>query len=237
MTLLQSLLRPHLLPPPESNPPILANTFPTVATVVGCVILLFFTLSFVLHRKRMVMFCQALFVPRVSSQLLRECKLLGEWIYLYLLLAIFLTQALFFSVLVEQFCPRIAEQFSNISLFGIIFGAVAIDYFLKMLLMYFYTYLFDYQEERFEYYLNKLSYLTINSLALFPIVCCGLYTGFLPILFLYAGVFGITFLTLFYRLFILNIKKVGAFQFFLYFCTIEILPYLVLAKVVLSLGR
>lgn len=206
-------------------------------TAVFLVILIFITLEFTLYRRKMTLLIQSLFSPRHFSQLTREGKIFNERIFILNIGMIFLTQALFVYAIVELFFPGIYSQFQPPVVFLIALGAVIIDYLYKITITYTFCYLFDYEEERSSYYLYKLFYSTINSLFLFLILLIVFYTGFWQILLIYIPVFIVTFVSMSFRVFTLNTKKINPFHFFIYFCTFEILPYLVVVKILFLLEQ
>ena len=231
-----ALLSNHLLPATDNfaQKLILQTNW---ITVVFLVILLLITFVLVFYRRKVVLMIKALFSQRHFSQLLREGKLLNERIYLFDLLIIFLTQGLFIYFLLDKFFPTLVASVTPLICYLILVGLVLFDYFFKMLVAFIFTYLFEYDEERSGYYLNKLFYYTLNSLSLFPILILVHYTGIWQFLFIYVPVFILTYILMCYRLFTLNTKKINSFHFFIYFCTFEILPYALLVKFLFLLEK
>ena len=231
-----ALLSNHLLPATDNFAPKLILQTNWI-TIVFSVILLLLTFVFVFYRRKIVLMIKALFSQRHFSQLLREGKLLNERIYLFDLFVIFLTQGLFIYFLLDKFFPTLFTSISPPICYLILVGLVLFDYFFKMLIALIFTYLFEYEEERNGYYLNKLFYYTLNSIALFPILILVHYTGIWQFLLIYVPVFVSTYTLMCYRLFTLNTKKINPFHFFIYFCTFEILPYALLFKFLLLLEK
>jgi hypothetical protein len=94
-----------------------------------------------------------------------------------------------------------------------------------------FTYLYDLKEERETYFSYRLFYQTSNNMLLFPLLIIATYTSFYHLFLVYIPLFLVNFMILTYRLFVLTSKKVHPFHFFIYFCTFEILPYLLIAKI------
>jgi hypothetical protein len=224
-----ALLSTHLLPASDNFARKLVLQTDWI-TFVFWAILLLVTFVLVFYRRKVVLMIKALFSQRHFSQLLREGKLLNERIYLFDLLIIFLTQGLFIYFLLDRFFPTLFVSVPPLIWYLILVGLVLFDYFFKMMVAFIFTYLFEYDEERNGYYLNKLFYYSLNSLSLFPILILTYYTGVWQFLFIYVPVFISTYLLMCYRLFTLNTKKINPFHFFIYFCTFEILPYALLVK-------
>lgn len=233
---LWALLSNHLLPATDNFARRIVFQTDWISFVF-LVILLLLTFVLVFYRRKIVLMMKALFSQRHFSQLLHEGKLLNERIYLFDLFIIFLTQGLFIYFLLDIFFPNLLVSVTPIILYFILVGVVLVDYFLKMLVAFIFTSLFEYNEERSAYYLNKLFYYTLNSLALFPILMLVKYTGIWQFLFIYGAVFISTYIVMSYRLFTLNTKKINPFHFFIYFCTFEILPYALLVKLLFLLEK
>lgn len=204
-------------------------------TGILVIILVLLAIIFALHRRKIILLLSSLFLSRYFSQLARESRIFTERVFLLDLSVIFLTQALFCYLLLKFYFPYTYSLLIPFVLFLVCVGAVIFDYLFKLLITYFFTYLFDYEEERVTYYSYKLFYLTLNSFILFIILALVVYTGCRSILLLYIPIFLITFSTMSFRLFVLNSKKINPFHFFIYFCTFEILPYLIVVKVLFLL--
>lgn len=210
---------------------------PDWITGVFVVILIFITLENVLFRRKFTLMLQSLYVQRHFSQLTRESRIFNDRVFLFDLVTIFLTQGLLIYLLINIFFSGICHIFSPIVLFGLSVAGVMVDYLLKSLVTFIFTSLFDYSEERHHYFLYKLLYQTANSLILFPILIVTVYTGIKEILWIYLLVFIGNYTVMSYRLFTLNPKKNNLFQFFIYFCTFEILPYFVIVKLLFLLEQ
>ncbi len=188
-----------------------------------------------LNRRKFSMIMRALYTPRVRSQLMRETKIFDDLIYPFSVTFNCLIQGIFIFLLVENFITDIAERISPSLLLLIAIGAVAIDYFIKMLNIYILTFLFENEEDRNHFYLNKFFYNTLNATLLFPILVLGFYIENLNILWAYLPFFIANYTMMVYRTLTLNSAKTKFFQFFLYFCTLEILPYLIIVKLLIMI--
>lgn len=201
-----------------------------IAFFALCVSLLFLTILTTTYRKKTFLVFQSLFSSRIFAQLLRESKILNERIFLYCLAFIFPLQALFISTLILHFFPDIQHILTYPQLMLSSLIAVATDFVLKTTTASFVFKLYDYNEDRPNYILNKLFFHLCNSvfhLIILPIIIFSnskyLFFAYIPIL-LTTGIF------LIIRILSLNIRKIGLFHFFLYFCTFEILPYAIALK-------
>lgn len=186
-----------------------------------------------LNRRKFSMIMRALYTPRVRSQLMRETKIFDDLIYPFSVTFNCLVQGIFIFLLVENFITNIAEKIHPALLLLIAVGAVAVDYFIKMLNIYILTLLFENKEDRSNFYLNKFFYNTMNASVLFPILVLCFYIENLNILWVYLPFFFANYTMMVYRTLTLNSAKTKFFHFFLYFCTLEILPYLIIVKLLL----
>lgn len=202
-------------------------------TLVFIIILILLTILFTLNRRKYSLLLRSLYSSKFFTQLSHEGKIFQERIYLLDLGVILLTQSLLCYYIVKNIFPSTYAIFSPIYLYFIVLGVVIGDYIFKSLMTFLFTYLYDIREERQTFFSYKLFTQSINSLILLPILIAAVYTAYYPILFLYLPVFIINFMIMAYRLFILNVKRVHPFHFFVYFCTFEILPYLIALKVLL----
>lgn len=219
--------------PPLSEAPGLL--FQDVATVLLAVALVLLAVLCTFYRKELKQLVQVLFVPHLVFQILRETTMVRRRVLVLLFPIIASMQALLLYVLCTLSVPALPKLLHVLPLLGICFGGVLIDFVFKILNINIFTRVFDYSKtERHVCELQKLAYLTLNSLFLLPVFVAYLYTGYWSLLIVYALFFSGTYLTMAYRLFQLNFQKQNSFQFFLYFCTVEILPYLILLKTVLS---
>ncbi|MEG1555701.1 MAG: DUF4271 domain-containing protein [Bacteroidales bacterium] len=230
------LFKGHLLPASDNFlEKVVINT--SWETIVVCVVLALLTSIFVLYRRKAVLMIQSLFSQRFFSQLIREGKLLTERIYILLLAVVFLVQSLALVLIIDYFFPSLFSSYSFLLKFAFAFIIFFVDYLLKMLSLYIFTLLFEYKDELYSWTLYKLFYLTLTSLFLYPIVVLVLYTKQYYFFGLYIPVLLLSFLLMAYKMFTINPKKINLFQFFIYFCTVEILPYLVGIKILLNLGK
>ena len=116
---------------------------------------------------------------------------------------------------------------------GVFLAILIAAYVFKLLCNELYSRLFDRDKERTSVNQYKFIFMTDFSVFLFPMLILTHYTGLRIVYYLIAGVLAVLFSIWTYRL--LNINYMGGhrFQFFLYFCTLEILPWAILFKVLL----
>jgi hypothetical protein len=193
------------------------------------------TLSFVLYRRKVLLILHSLFSTRYLQQLLREGKLANASIYLYsMLLYFFAFPCLIMSFI--QFYPFSFLQTFSLSswqLFGIIFCILTVLQLISHFILQFFTSIFNYQEQKYLYTTIKALFRFYHALILIFIIPV-IYYARVPqfIFFGYIPIFIILFFTFFIR-FIRNINGVSRIHFFIYFCSLEILPYLLTAKLLI----
>ncbi len=234
----QSLFENHLLTPSSENGAIVSYLVEnSLATIIILIILGLITITVTLHRKHIPLIIQGIFSQRIISQLLREIKLVNERVMPIQMAVNIFIQSLFLFALFSLFLYPSFSSVSPYLIFVILFLLVIIDIFLKRVLSHLFLYLFDLTKQKDSFFLNKFLYYSINSVVLFPILILFFYTQIHYLLLLYVPLFLTSYLTLFYRLYLLSAKGYSKIHFFLYFCTIEVLPYFILIKVLFLLGN
>ena len=197
--------------------------------------LLLITLSFVLYKRKVLLMLRALFSTRTLQQLLREGKLANESIFLYSsLLYLFAFPCLFLAVF-NLFFPQLLANFpfSFFVFFVIILGIVVIAPLISWMVLHYFTTIFNYQEERYLYTTLKALYRFYNALFLIMIIPIAWYTRVSEIVtFVYLPFFLFIFFSFFIR-FLRNLNGISRIHFFIYFCTLEILPYLLAVKLLI----
>lgn len=196
--------------------------------------LILVTVLFTLYRRKYSLLLSSLYSSKYFKQLSHEGKIFQERIFLLDLLLILLAQSLLCYYFIKLFFPHIYDFYSTPPHFRIYFFSllfVVANYIFNSCMTLFFTYLYDIKEERSTYFSYKLFNQSITSLMALPIIICVAYTSWYPVLIVFLFFFVVNFLIMGYRLFVLNVKKIQPFHFFIYFCTFEILPYLVILKI------
>jgi hypothetical protein len=179
---------------------------------------------------------RALFSTRYLQQLLREGKLANESIYLYsIFLYLFAFPCLI--IIFFQFYPSAFLEKSSLpswQIYGITFGILIVTLLLSRFFLQYFTSIFNYQEQKSLFTTTKALFRFCNALVLVSIIPVVWYAR-IPqlIIFIYLPVFAILFFAFFIR-FIRNISGVSRIHFFIYFCSLEILPYLLIAKLLIT---
>ena len=178
---------------------------------------------------------RALFSMRYLQQLFREGKLANESIFLYSILIYLFT----FSCLIITFFHFYPSMwFASFSiptwlLYAITFGILLITLLLSRFFLQYFTSIFNYKEQRYLYLTIKALFRFYHALILWCIIPVIWYAHTPQlILYIYLPAFIIIFMT-FFILFLRNISGISRIHFFIYFCSLEILPYLIIAKLLI----
>jgi hypothetical protein len=178
---------------------------------------------------------RALFSARYLQQLLREGKLANESIYIYSILLYLFAFPCLIIPFFQYYSITFLEKYSSSSweLYGIIFGVLVAALVISRLSLQYFTSIFNYQEQRYLYTTIKALFRFYNALVLVSIIPIVYYAQ-IPqlIIFVYLPVATILFFA-FFILFLRNISGVSRVHFFIYFCALEILPYLLFTKLLI----
>ncbi|MDR1758535.1 MAG: DUF4271 domain-containing protein [Bacteroidales bacterium] len=207
---------------------------------ITLLLLLIFVLISILcffYRQRYFLQLTALFSRRNFSQLLVKrnryldpMSVIGSLVY-------GLGQSLFCYLVLKYFFPRIFALQSPYILYLFILGVVMFDFFVKNALLRWHCFLYDMSWKSIPEQYCKTSYRFASGTCLFVLLVLALYTGYPLILGLYLPFLGVLFIAKAIKLFKLNSMKRHPFHFFVYLCTLEILPYFVGIKVLLIFDK
>lgn len=199
-------------------------------TLVLCALIFLLTISIVLFRRRLSYLIRSLYSQRFYSLLVRESKVLEEMMFPVTLFFDLLTVSLGVLVIVMHFKPLFVARLTFWGAYGVVFAVMLAVYFLDFMANVLYTNLFDHQKERYSLNLYKFVFFTNVSMLLLPFLIVyhalgnfAVMYAFIPVFFLVLGLY-------LYRLLKINPRNINLFQFFLYFCTLEILPWVLLVK-------
>ena len=204
----------------------------TVASILFFSFILFVWL-YATNRKRLNQVISAFYVNRYANQLAREEISLGNRVSVFLS-TLFVTTITLFILQVNQYYGFLLFQEGSFT-FLFIGLIILVIYTGKMIVIRLLGFIFQVQKEALDY--STTVFLFGNTLGLFmmPIVICLSFARQVsPLIFIYSG-FAIlaTFLCarLVRGLIIgINSTRVSRFYLFLYLCTLEILPFVVMMK-------
>jgi len=193
--------------------------------------LLLITLSFVWHKRKALIMLRALFSARYLQQLLREGKIANERIFFYTILIYLVALPGLFLAFFHFYFPEFTQTFPHPSrLYGLLLVGMIAAMLLSQFFLWYFTDIFNYQEQRYLYTSLKALYRFYNALFLACIIPVVWFAQIPELIFIvYIPFLLVVFFTFFIH-FLKNINGVSLIHFFIYFCTFEILPYLLLIK-------
>lgn len=201
-------------------------------TIVLCALIFLMTISVVLFRRRLSNLIRSLYSQRFYSLLLRESKVLEEMTFPVTLLFDLLTIALGILLIIMHFNAPFVARMTFWGAYGVVFAVLALVYIIEFSANVIYTGLFDHQKERYSLNLYKFVFTTNVAMLLMPFLIVYHALGNFAVMYAFIPVFFVMLGLYLYRLMKINPRNINLFHFFLYFCTLEILPWLLLVKVV-----
>jgi len=228
-----SAFKPHSLAPKHSGPlPINQHTSDWI-TIVFLVCLFIFAWIQTSYSKRLGQIFSAVAQPHHVNQLERDGNLFKERIALGLGLNYYLIISIFIFQVLSEF-GIVPAGYNTLVIAGIIFASLLLYQVLKSSIIYASGIIFNTSESARQYQLIILIFNYIIGVVMFPVVLIAFYWN--NNAFLIAGLVIISLLLL-YRLargFLTgqDNKRYNLFYLFLYLCTLEILPLLLIYKVI-----
>jgi hypothetical protein len=200
-----------------------------------------FSLVKVGYYKKAKQYVYSFFNLRINLQVLRTEKSVNEQLYAIMLLASVLITSSFLFQIINHYKLEIPVFENIISGFAFfkIFSVVILAIFIKFGIIRMLGYLFNYARQASDYIFNQILFFNILNLGLFPL-CVGLqYSDLLSpqIVFVVgAALVAMVFAFMLQRLMVLGNSEAGTstYYLFLYLCTLEILPVIILAKLMLN---
>lgn len=234
-TFSKSLFTHHLLRAKNFEPKIKVNEQQNWMVVIILASLFLVAILRVFYQKKFTLFVNAFVSKRFSNQIIREENALTQSTSVMLTIVFFISISLFFYLVTQHFHQSLSgydgfQKFSVIFLFCIGF------YFLKLLANKAGGYIFKVNKETDEYIFNQ--FIVLQILGLLLIICCILLKYSVNInkeIIIYFG-FGTLILGFIVRMIksfgIANMNSYSPVYIFLYLCTLEILPLLIIVKLI-----
>lgn len=190
------------------------------------------------YSKRFVEFFRAVLDMRFASQLVREEKVLSQRVSVFLMLIFFLSSSSFIFILNQYFNAQLFSG-SDLLVFCKIASTIFLLFILRIIILELTGFIFNAQNEFSFYNFHVFLFNKALGLALIPVLICIVYATALPqSFFIYTGIilFAISYVTRLIRGLNIGLGKQGfnKLYLFFYFCTLEILPAVFLAKVILK---
>ena len=232
-SLTSSLFRDHLLEVKNDKPKLhFTNYDYTVAGILFLSFILYVWL-YASNRKRLGQVIKGFYINRFANQLAREEFSFGNRVSLFLSTLFVLTLTLFISQVNQYY--RITFPADNLILFLMIIGFIILMYTVKLIGVKFVGFVFQTPKESGDYIMTIFLFGNTLGLFLLPVVICLAFVKQIsPSLFIYCG-FGLIAVFFFTRLIRgliigFNSIRVSKFYLFLYLCTLEILPFVIMVK-------
>jgi hypothetical protein len=227
----ESVFAPHHLKASNRGPKPRIEQSTDWITFILIACLLVFAWIRTTYPKRLIQIFRAAAQPHFVNQLEREGNLFRERISLGLGLVYFTSMALFIFLLFREF-SGIPSGLRNIEFMAVILGGLMTYHLLKAIAISGTGFIFRTGESSRQYQLNTLIFNLIIGIILFPVTILAFYWDATPFLILGLVVSGILMV---YRLIRgvmsgLEQRNFNLFYLFLYLCTLEILPLLLLYK-------
>ncbi len=229
-----SLFENHLLPVKNNKPEIHITNYDFVITGVLLFLYILFVWMYVSDHKKLSQIIKGFYINRNSNQLSRNELSIGNRVSIFLFIFFVITLTLFINRIMRYYG---FQFFTNNVTLGYIVTTIALTvaYSVKFATIKLMGYIFNVQKEANDYL--RTVFLFCNTLGLFmlPVVICLTFVKQIsPIVFMYAGIgIIITFFVIrMVRGFILglNSSEISKIYLFMYLCTLEILPFVIMVK-------
>jgi hypothetical protein len=190
------------------------------------------------QRKRLNVIINAIMADRYFKQFVREENTLVQRVFLILTLVFAVTLPLFIMQLIDFYAWNTAG-IKGFTLYIILVLFLASAYFVKIIVASFLGYVFEMDDLVKSHFYNVFLTNNMLGLVLLPVVALVAYATAIPLWFLVKfGVYSIILSYVFrtVRSIYMNVGYKGGavYHLFLYFCTLEILPLVVLFKLLSS---
>ncbi len=228
-----SLFENHLLKQKSKDPSLHSTNFDFAIASVLLFAFILFVWLYVSNSKRLNQIIKSFYINRYANQLGRDELTLGNRVSIFLFSLFVITLSFFISQVADYYGLHKNENealfFTQIAL------VICVIYGFKIMIVRVVGFVFQSQEEAGKYSMMIFLFCNILGLFLLPIVVCIAFVKDIsPLFFIYSG-FSIFVLLLFVRLLrgvVIGINgiRVSKFYLFLYLCTLEILPFVIMVK-------
>ncbi len=206
-------------------------------------ILVLFLLSFVLlawiqvsYSKRLKQILLAPYSKRFLNQMIRDGNVIKERISVALVIVYAIGISLFLYQINILLYHHTIYNVTGFQLYLLIMVSLLIYWLVKILLIRFLGKIFKTYQATHEYILNILILIFVSGILLLPLLVLTVYLKSVFLLHICMIFFILLFLFRFIRGFIIGISlsKFSYVLLFVYLCSLEILPVIILAKLILS---
>ncbi|MES2397165.1 MAG: DUF4271 domain-containing protein [Bacteroidota bacterium] len=229
-----SLFKNHLLTANDHKPEIHYTNYDFVITGFLLFLYILFVWMYVSNYKKLSQIVKGFYINRNSNQLSRDELSIGNRVSFFLSIFFIITLTLFISRILAYYGFQLIT--SNIAVLNIIIGiALIVAYSLKFASIKLFGYIFKVQREANEYMMTIFLFCNTLGLFMLPIVVGLTFVKQVsPVVFIYTGIGVIVtfFMIRMIRGLILglNSSEISRIYLFMYLCTLEILPIVILVK-------
>ncbi len=201
--------------------------------ITGLFILVFVLLAFVRSNfnRRFKNLVKSFFSRRLENQFLKEGNIFKERLVFPLMIIFLLVISLFVYQSLEFFNIEI-EKYVELHSFLFIFASIAVIILGRAMLRYFLGAVFKTLHKTYEQMVNIFIYDVFNSILLLPLILTAAYNPMKNVFIAGFILIAIIYLLRIIRLTLIGVKntKFSGYYLFLYLCTAEIIPVLVIGK-------
>lgn len=231
---MSSLFHSHVLAVREYSAELAAKP-DNARIIILCTLLFVLAIAMTVFRRKLLVLVRSLYSKRFYSLLIRESRVLQEYIFPVLLGLDIAAISYGILLILEHSGSHLLDIAGAYGTFGILFLALLLLYLFQMLSNRIYVSLFDHSKDLQALNLYKFIFTTNAGLLLFPFLfVCGCL-GNITVLYGYVAVLAVLVALFLYRLLKINPRVINLFHFFLYFCTLEILPNIAFAKLLATI--
>ena len=224
-----SVFKPHNLEPKHSGPMVIDHQATNWITIVFLACLFIFAWIQATYPKRLSQILRAVAQPHHVNQLERDGNIFKERIALGLGLNYYLITSIFIFQIISAF-GVLPAGLNNLTLTTIIFAGLFAYQLLKSVVIHGTGIIFNTGEYARQYQLIILIFNYMIGIVLFPVVVIAFYWNNLDFLIAGITIISMSLLYRFVRGFLTgqDNKSYNLFYLFLYLCTLEILPLMLI---------
>ncbi|MCP4550595.1 MAG: DUF4271 domain-containing protein [Bacteroidetes bacterium] len=219
----------------------LPTTIPTTVNIdwiTGLILLAFTLLALIrlLFNKSLPKLFKAFRTRNYANQIIRDGNPFRKQANLLAVLIYFLSFPLLLYFTINYYTPSNIPIPEGINLFGLLVSFSAIYWLLKVLILKIIGHFFNTQKASFEVLINIFIFNLVASIIILPFLTLYLYTQEDLFLFMSIVILLISYLQRLLRELIIGFSYTifSVLHLFLYLCTLEIIPIVIIAKVVMN---
>ncbi|MCW3071878.1 MAG: hypothetical protein JWO44_1768 [Bacteroidetes bacterium] len=232
-TLAPSIFQQHELQPRHVKPLIHLTSYDYLVALILFVSFCTFVWLYVSNAKKLNQLVRGFYVNRSGGQLSRDEYSASNRVGFLLSLLFLFTIPLFIGQVIEY--TGIDLKMGRIAMYSTIALGLMLTYLVKYITIRLSGFIFKVGKEALDYSTAMLIFVNILGLFMLPVVTCLEFVKQVnPLVFIYTGVFflaGFLCIRLLRGIVIgFSSNRVSKFYLFLYLCTLEIVPFVILVK-------